>query len=114
MRIKKKKSIEDLETELEQFIVNSGQNKDNIHTKYNAYCALKWRIDNPDSCHDDDDIRQMKDLHNVYLLGINICYRKKKINAIRKVAAAATATAIATAAIDTSNVANTSISSYAT
>jgi len=41
MRIKKKKSIEELETELEQFIVNTGQSKDNIHSDYNDYCALK-------------------------------------------------------------------------
>jgi hypothetical protein len=44
---KKKKLIEDLETELEQLIANSGQSEDDIHTDYNAYLSLKWRIDNP-------------------------------------------------------------------
>jgi hypothetical protein len=116
MRVKKKKYIKELETELKEFIANSGRSKNNIHTDYIAYRALKKRIDHPDSCHNDDDIRRMKDLHNVYLLGMSICNRQKKINAARKVAAAATA-AVATAAaaaIATSNVANTSISSYAT
>ncbi len=114
MRGKKKKSIEELETEWEQFIVNTGRSKDDIHSDYIAYCALKWRIDNPDSHRYDDDIRRMKDLHNVYLLGVSIRNRQKKINAACKVAAtAATAATTAAAAIATSNVTNTSISSSA-
>ncbi len=72
MRVKKKKSIKELETGLKEVIANSGQSKDNIHTDYIAYRALKKRIDHPDSCHNDDDIRRMKDLHNVYLLGMSI------------------------------------------
>jgi len=91
MRIKKKKSIKELETELEQFIVNTGQSKDDIHTDYIAYRSLKWRIDNPDSLHDDDDIRWMKDLNNVFLMGMNIRNRQNKINAAHKVTAAAAA-----------------------
>jgi hypothetical protein len=113
MRIKKKKSIKEMETELEQFIPNTGQSKDDIHNDDNDYRALKRKIGNPNSCHDDDDIRRMKDLHNVYLLGKTICNRQQKINAARKVAASAAAAAT-TATIATSNVANTSISSYAT
>jgi hypothetical protein len=81
MRGKKKKSTKELETELEQFIVNTGRSKDDIHTGYNDSCALKWRIDNPNSRCYDDDIRQMKDLHDVYLLGKSICNRQKRINA---------------------------------
>ena len=103
--------------ELEQFIANTGQSKDDIHNDVNDYRALKRKIGNPNSRHDDDDnIRRMKDLHNVYLLGKTICNRQQKIHAARKVATAATATiaAAAAAAIATSNVANTSISSYAT
>jgi hypothetical protein len=112
---KKKKSIQDLETELEQLIATSGQSEDNIHNDFNDYCALKRKIDNPNSRHDDDDIRWMKDLHNVFLLGMSICNRQNKTNAACKVIAAAAATATAAAAIATSNVANTSIiSSYAT
>jgi hypothetical protein len=108
---KKKKLIKDMEMELEQFIANTGWSKDNIHSNHNAYLALKKRIGNPDSHHDDDDIRWIKDLHNVYLLGKTICNRQQKINATRKVAAAAAA---ATApAIAASNVVNTSISSSA-
>jgi hypothetical protein len=47
MRGKKKKSIKELEMELEQFIVNTGQSKDNIHSGDIAYRALKKRIDIP-------------------------------------------------------------------
>jgi hypothetical protein len=56
MRGKKKKSIEELETELEQLIANSCQSEDDIHNDYIAYCALKRKIDNPDSRHNNDDI----------------------------------------------------------
>jgi hypothetical protein len=107
MRGKKKNSIEELETELEQLIANSGQSKVDIHSNYIAYCALKKRIDNPGLRRYDDDIRRMKDLHDDYLLGMTIWNRQNKINAARKVAAAA-ATAIAT-----SNITNTSISTSA-
>jgi hypothetical protein len=119
MRGKKKKSIEELETELEQLIANSGQSEDYIHNDYIAYCALKKRIDNPDSRHHNDDIWQMNDLNDVLLLGMAICRKQNKINAACKViavtaaAAAAATAAAAAAAIATSNVANTSISSSA-
>ncbi len=73
MRVKKKKSIEELETELEEFITNSDRSEDDIHNDVNDYRALKRKIDNPDSRHDNDDIWRMKDLHDVYLLGMNIC-----------------------------------------
>jgi hypothetical protein len=114
MHGKKKKLIKELEKELEQLIANSGRSKVDIRTNDNAYYALKKRIDNPDSCHDDEDIRWMKDLHDVYLLGVSIRNRQNKINAARKVAATAiTAVTTAAAAIATSNVMNTSISSSA-
>ncbi len=114
MRGKKKKLIKELETELEQFIVNSGQREVDIHSDYIAYHALKKRIDNPDSCRYNDDIRRMKDLHYSFQLGVSIRNRQNKINAARKVAAAtATAATTATAAIATSKVMNTSISSSA-
>jgi hypothetical protein len=115
MRGKKKKLIKELELELEELIANSCQRKDDIHNNVNAYRTLKWRIDNPNSCHDDDDIWRMQDLHNVFLLGKSIHDRQQKINAACKAAAAAATTAAAAAAaIATSNIANTSISSYAT
>ena len=114
MRGKKKKLIKELETELEQFIVNTGRSKNNIHSNYIAYCALKKRINNPNSRHDDDDIRWKKDLHDDYLLGKTICNMQNKINAARKVASALAADHAAIAAfIATSNVTNTSISSSA-
>jgi hypothetical protein len=115
MHVKKKKSIEELETELEILIANSGQSKADIHNDVNDYRNLKRKIDNPHSRHDNDDIRWMKDLHDVYLLGMNIHNRQKKINAARKVTSAAATASAATDAIATSNVAITSIiSSYAT
>jgi hypothetical protein len=114
MHGKKKILIEELETELEQCIMNTGRSNDNIHSDYIAYHALKWRIDNPNSCRYDDDIRRMKDLHYSFQLGVSIHNRQNKINANRKVAAAtATAATTAAAAIATSNVMNTSISSSA-
>jgi hypothetical protein len=89
MRGKKKKLTKELETEVKELIANSGQSEEDIHTDYNTYRALKKRIDNPDSCHYDDNIPQMKDLHDVYLLGMSIHNRQNKINAARKVAATA-------------------------
>jgi hypothetical protein len=47
MHVKKKKSIKELEMELEEFIANSGQSEDNIHNDVNDYRALKRKIDNP-------------------------------------------------------------------
>ncbi len=100
---------------MEEFIANSEQSEDHIHHNVNDYRALKIKIDNPDSRHVNDDIRRIKDLHDLYLLGMNIRNRQKKINAARKVASAATDASATAAAIATSNIANTSIiSSYAT
>jgi hypothetical protein len=114
MHGKKKKLIEELATEVKELIANAGRSKDDIHSDYIAYPALKWRIDNPDSRRYDDDIRQMKDLHYSFQLGMSIRNRQNKINAARKVAAATTTAATtAAAAIATSNITNTSISSSA-
>ncbi len=55
--------------ELEQLIANSGQSKDDIHNNYFAYCTLKRKIDNPDSCHNDDEIWHMNDLNDVFSTG---------------------------------------------
>ncbi len=105
---KKKKLIKELATEVKELIANAGQREDNIHTDCNAYCALKRKIDNPNSRHYHDDIRRMKDLHYSFQLGVSIHNRQNKINAARKVAAAtATAATTAAAAIATSNVTNT-------
>jgi len=111
MRGKKKKSIEELEKELAELIEKSGRSKQDIQTDYNAYQALKKRIDNPNSLHDDHDVRRMTELKDAYQFALTIHSRKNKIRAARKVAAAATTAATATA---TSNVENNSISSSAT
>ncbi len=95
--------------EVNELIAKSGRSKDDILNNCNDYCALKRKIDNPNSRHDDDNVWRMKDLHDVFLLGNSIHNRQNKINADCKVAAAAAATATAI-----SNIANTSTSSYAT
>jgi hypothetical protein len=76
MRGKKKKSIKELETELEQLIANSGRSKVDIHSDCNAYYAPKKRIDNPLSLHDNDNNRWMKDLHYSFQLGVSIHNRQ--------------------------------------
>jgi hypothetical protein len=113
MRGKKKKSTKELETELEQFIANTGRSKDDIHADYIAYRALKKRIDDPNSRRYDDDIRRMKDLQDVYQLGKSIRNKQNWINASRKAAVALAADRARLAVLDgaTSNVTNTSISS---
>jgi hypothetical protein len=114
-KIKKKKSIKELETELEQFIVNTGRTEVDIRVDYDYYLALKKRIGNPNSRHDDDDIRRMKDLHNAFLLGMTIRNRQNKINAARKAALALAADRACLAVLDgaSSNITNTSILSSA-
>ena len=98
---RKKKSFKELEKkELAEIIEKSGRSEQDILTDYNAYRALKKRIDDSNSCHDDDDIRRMKELKDAYLLGRIIMYRQNKIQAARKVAITAVAAAnAATAAI---------------
>ncbi len=65
----KKKSIEELEMEVKELIAKSGQSKDDILNDCNDYCALKRKINNPNSRHDDDDVWRMKDLHDVFSIG---------------------------------------------
>ncbi len=77
--------------EVKELIAKSGRSKDDILNDCNDYRTLKRKINNPNSCHDDDDVRRMKDLHDVFLLGKSIHNRQNKINATRKVAAAAAA-----------------------
>jgi len=103
-----KKSIEELEVELAEFIANSGRTEQDIHTDYKDYRTLKKRFDTPGSYLNDNDIRRMKELYDPYLLGMTIYNKQNKIRSARKAAAAAATTTA------TSNVANNSISSSAT
>jgi hypothetical protein len=73
----KKKSIEELEMEVKELIAKSGQSKDDILNDCNDYRALKRKINNPNARHDNDDIRRMKDLHDVFLLDKSIHNRQK-------------------------------------
>ena len=74
-----KKSIEELEVELAEFIANSGRTKEDIHTDYNDYRALKKRFDTPGSLHNDNDIKRMKELNYAFLLGKTIQNKQDKI-----------------------------------
>ena len=99
-----KKSIEELEVELAEFIANSGRTKQDIHTDYKDCHTLKKRFDTPGSYLNNNDIWRMKELYNAYLLGMSIYNRQNKINAARKVAAAAIAAAASAAAASTGSI----------
>jgi hypothetical protein len=56
MRGRKKKSLEELKKNLAELIENSGRSKQDILLDYNKFRALKKRINNPKSLHDDIDV----------------------------------------------------------
>ena len=105
MRGRKKKSLEELEKNLAEFIENSGRSKQDILSDYNKFRALKKRINNPRSRHDDIDVQQKEQLNAAYLMGCSIINTQSKINKARLTAAAVNAT--------TSNVANTPVNNSA-
>ena len=53
-----KKTIEELEKEVAELITKSGQCEQDILTDFKAYTALKKRINNPRSLHDDEDLHK--------------------------------------------------------
>lgn len=75
---RKKKSIEELEAELAELIVNSGRTEQDIKTDYIDYPALQNKSKSGSPLND-YDIWRMKDLHNAYLLGMTIRKRQEKI-----------------------------------
>ena len=95
--------------EVEELITKSGRCEQDILTDFKAYRAVKKRIKNPVTNHDNEDLQKMKDLQFSFLLGKSIEKQQGKIRAAHK-AAAANASSV-TAAL--SNVVNTSISSTA-
>jgi hypothetical protein len=105
----KKKTIEELEKEVAELITKSGRCEQDIFTDFKAYRAVKKRINNPGTFHDNEDLQKMTDLYSAFLLCQSIIHKQKKIQAARK-AAAANASATSVTA---SNVVNTSISSVA-
>ena len=107
MRGKNKKLIEEMEKEVAELIAESGRCKQDILTDYKAYTAVKKRINNPCSLHDNEDLQKMTDLHPAFLLCKSIIHKQNKIRAACKAANASAATAAL------SNVVNTSISSTA-
>ena len=109
MRGRNKKSIKELEKEVAELIAESGRCEQDILTDFKAYRAVKKRINNTGTNHDNEDLQKMTNLQSAFLLGKSIENKCKKIQAACK-AAAANASAV-TAAM--SNVVNTSISSTA-
>jgi hypothetical protein len=106
MRGQNKKFIEEMEIEVAELITKSGRCEQDIHVDFKAYIAVKKRINNPGTLHDNEDLQKMADLQSDFLLGKSIENKQKKIQAARK-AAATSATAAS------SNVVNTSKSSTA-
>ena len=68
MRGRNKKTIEEMEMEVAELITKSGRCEQDIFTDFKAYTAVKWRINNPCSLHDNEDLQKMRDLHPVFLL----------------------------------------------
>ena len=93
--------------EVAELIAKLGQCEQDIFTDFNKYRALKWRISDPGTLHDNEDLQKMTNLHSPCLLCQSITNKQKKIKAARK-ASAATA-----ASTSSSNVVITSISSTA-
>jgi hypothetical protein len=52
----KKKTIEELEKEVAELIAKSGRCEQDIFTDSNKYRALKWRINDPGTLHDNEDL----------------------------------------------------------
>ncbi len=107
MRGWNKKTIEEMEMEVEELITKSGWCKQDIFTDSNKYLALKWRINDPGTLHNNEDFQKMTDLYSAFLLCQSILNKQKKIQAARKASAATSTSATS------SNVVNTSISSIA-
>ena len=97
-----KKSIQEQETELEQYISNSSQSKQDIHVGYISYQALQFKA-KLGSFLNDNKIWWMKDLEPSYQQWLVILIKQKKIWATCPAAAASSAT--------TSNVINTTTAS---
>ena len=76
---RKKKSIEELEKELAELIKKSGRSEQDIQRDCNDYRALKKRIDNPNSLHDNHDVWRMTELKDAYQFALTIHSRKNKI-----------------------------------
>ena len=108
MHGRNKKTIEEMEKEVAEFIAESGQCEQDIFTDSNKYHVLKKRSDTPGTFLNDHDIWRIMDLHPTFLLCKSIINKQHKIQAACK-AANAPATTAATATL--SNVVNTSISS---
>jgi hypothetical protein len=107
----KKKTIEELEKEVAEELINKlGKCEQDILTDFKAYTSVKKQINIFCSLHNNEDLQKMMDLRPAFLLEKSIEKKQGKIQAACKAAAAANASS-ATAA--SSNVVNTSISSTA-
>ena len=75
----KKKTIEELEKEVAEVITKLGRCEQDILTDFKAYRAVKKRINNPGTLHDNEDVQKMPDLHSSFLLCQSITNKQKKI-----------------------------------
>ncbi len=71
----KKKKIEELEMEVAKLITKLGQCEQDMLTDSNDYRALKWRLNNPGSFHNNEDLQKMKDIHSSFLLCQSIIHK---------------------------------------
>ena len=78
MRGRNKKSIEEMEMEVAELIAKSGRCEQDIFTDFNAYRAVKWRISDSGTLHDNEDLQKMTNLHSAFLLCQSIINKRKK------------------------------------
>ncbi len=67
MRGRNKKTIEEMEMEVEELITKSGRCEQDIFTDFNEYRAVKKWINNPCSLHDNEKLQKMTDLHLAFI-----------------------------------------------
>ena len=72
-----KKSTEQLEKEVAELIVESGQCEQDFFMDFNDYRALNKRSNTPGSILNNCDISQKTDLHSAFLLWQSITNKKK-------------------------------------
>ena len=64
--------------EVAELIAKLGRCEQDIFTDSNNYRALKWRINDPGTLHDNEDLQKMKDLYPAFLLCKSIINKQKQ------------------------------------
>ena len=65
MRGRNKKTIEELEMEVAELIAKSGRREQDILADFKAYRAVKWRISDYGTLHDNEDLQKIMDLFSL-------------------------------------------------